>query len=1544
VEHNYDAGGSIMYSDSTLTNYLQESNAIETKSKIIAEWNLNTFENIDVIGNYKNRPIQSNTADTLSNSYIYEDENTLEANRTWYGFTDYDTTIDGGYTDMGGTPVTFSSPDIRQKSLMSLEDCFKRFRPRSGINKLRSSQTTTKYLIPVSGKDTFAKPRYYPAGLNDNFKYWSSYRRKGTEQYGISDTGSPYSIQDAAPFIKYKNKIPTNKIVIKLQTNVSDVDSSSLLASGQTDPFYIGSTTNYKSTPLKWKIQKLDDTNNWITIKDITADQFTSTSGWDGYFQLSYGLTNDEVLVTYKNNFKLLGTLYSTSALPNLQNAYFKGQAYLVKTSDTDIGTLYICKGTTSTTLLSNYAAITPTYGWYISEENITNSQLFVTELSTDTSLPSSAPQYVDSTTQKTVYREFEYINGLRIVVNSMSNKSSIFDLIELSPRLCADITELTSEFSLKKYASDLGISGLPVGQLLASNGTMSIFDYNQIFNSNNKKSLLNIYDSSDSFKFSFVNKNLQLKFYEIISRVKQSDLTYKDYFVPLKTMYADGFPQYDDSNRNMSITLRDFTFYLESQIAPEILLTNASTSYIVGTLLDSIGFSNYTFTRLSSESDAVISYFMIAPNKTIMQVLQDLAIATQTTMFFDELNNFVVMGKNYLVPSNSTDRNVNLTLYGSDSNPKKANIINISSESQDIYNDGKIVYYNKYIQKQTNKTATYGLTDKYQDVEYKKIVFWSIADIVTKKAQSKNEEDPNASSYTLSAVPLSTDLSDSSPRVDDTRTIVDNIINFDDGVWWLQRFQGYFYANGEIIKYDSVEYQVGDNKVWIETADEYSKYYSQLTNGQKMYRTGKVRIYAEPKYESYNPSTNSVDTDTKKNTATRIKIGDVARHGRAQFGTTKTKHNAGTSGLDSEWTTSKTPLVTDWQYLFKKTPSSTVTQNITDLATTLNNKVMSTPKTTIKNFLSIPKYNVKTKSLTYAESVQASALCLNGPTFEQTSNNGPTINYVKKDFSTAYDTYGTRVRILGSAGKSKSFQVPTSSYLAYSTTGVNTSLAPSVINAASGGIGIRTNGYGEGYYYEIAALDYLNTDAVVSTDGATINNLIFYKMEMIKDGFTTTTLSGTFKSDNTVLEANANGTFTLTGNSMTLAVGKLLEIRNSTQAGLYTITSMGSSLSKWKLTKVIPVLKPTILYSNFMNIFVDTGKFTSKVLSVLDGDDSVYDIAIKLNVSSTNWIFSVYINNILLSTVYDNSPIIRNTSNNVLLFTRGSSQMMFENVYAIQTLKEKPTTPSVSTNIFDSSVSNISYSKYALGPIVKQGFLSKLSPSDVPSSNIFYEEFGTIMRECSYLNVKFDKAYPALNSVISPLSASLGGYMVTGYSSTPYRAEFLIFNTTDFALSLGDGKSYATTLNITGVGFTTETAKELTVDSFYNNRSTFSTNSDYTANDYKNKYANIKNNRLTYGPKSFTIDSPYIQNEDTATKLMDYIIKKISKPRKAVAVEIFGMPIIQLGDLVNFSYDTQKTLPNAVTGNNYVVYAIEHQTKQNGPSTILYLSEVLYD
>ena len=1452
-----------MYSNEALTNYLQESSAVEIKSRVLAEWNLNIFENIEAIGNYKNRPIASNTANTLPDVWVPEDFDTVD--KTWYGFTDYDTVIDGGFTNESETPVTFLSSNERQKSLMSLEDCFKKFRPRSGINKLRG-RDAGRYILPVYSGSIFARPRYYPAGKNDNFKYWSSFRTSDNDVFGFSKTGDPYLIQDAAPFVVYKNSIPTNKIVMKIQTNVSKIDNGALIdkeSPTNKDPFFIGSTPNYKSTPLHWKIQKLDSGNNWVDIYSTTSDQFTAEAGWDGYFQLSYGLTNEEVLTTYKENFLLVGTLSSLYGLPNIVGEEFAGQAYLIKESETDIGVLYIHNGGVSETTLDNYTEpLVPEYGWYKSEESVTNSQLFVTELDKLT-----APSY--GTTTKT-YREFEYIHGVRVVVNRMINQRTAFDLIELSPRLAADITDITTGFSLKKYASDLGVSSLPVGQLLVSTGSLSVIDHKQVFNSNNKDSLVNAY-IGDALQFSFVDKNLQLKFYEVISRVKQEDDTYKDYYIPLKTMYADGFPQYDDSNRNLSMNLRDFAFYLESQIAPEIFLTNASTSYIIATLLDSIGFSNYEFRRLPGEQDTVIPNFFISPNKTIMQVLQDLAIATQTAMFFDEMNNLVIMSKRYLVPDSTEERDFDIMLYGSDvlvenaeSLPnkkvasKKANILNISSQSNDIYNDGKITYYNRYIQKKSSELSREGLLDKNKFLSYEQQVLWSINDRQETKTQTKNEENESVSGYALSAMALAKGLSSEPPKVVD-QTIINNEIDFGDNIYWLARPSGYFYANGEIIKYDAIQYMAGSEKVWIANENDYVKNFSKLSLGQRMYPTGILRIYAEPKY-----------------TSDGLFVEDtILKHGRGQFGTTITSHPATEKELDKAWKTVKEPLVTDFQYLFKNTASATSTTYVKNNKSDLVKAKMKPPTTTIKNFLGMPKYNIKTKKYEFRESLQASALSLSGPNFSVKTNNGPSMNYVKKelDNKVAYDTFGARIRLLGTQQEKETDNVQklAGSYP------LNTSKnSKSPVNGESGGIGILTNIDGEGYYYEIVALNYVDSKNFNAANSIDTDTVIFYRLKLTDDG----------------------------------------------------------------------ILKPTVLFSTFQNILVDSGKFASKVKGLQDSiEDSIYDIALKVNkINNKDWRISIYFNGQLLKVVQDKEPITSKISQNISLFTRGSSQVMFNDVYAIKTMTKKPAAieVSASSEIFSGNkTSNLSYSKYSLSPLVSSGFLSSLSPSEVPENSIYYEEFGTVMRECAYLDVKFDKVYPALRSKIPPQVASVSEYLVTGYSSTPYRAEFLVFNTSDFAVGLGDGQDYSTILNIVGIGYTEEVARELTVDGFYNNRSDFSTNSDYSSQTYKNKYTDIKNNRLSYGNKAFTIESPYIQSEETATELMEYIINKVSVPRKAVGVQVFGMPIIQLGDLVKFSYDTNLILPNTVTENNFVVYGIEQDVSETGPSTTLYLSEV---
>lgn len=1541
-----------MYSDISLTNHLQASSSVSTKTKVVVEWNLNSSETIQAVGNYKNRPMSADmSANTAPNTAWNPNENeSTKATNEWFGYTDYDVVVDGGYTDEDLTPVTFRSSKDRQKSLMSLEDCFNRFRPRSGINKLRFFGKGKK-IIPITGfGNIFANPRYYAGSKDDKFKYWSSYRTQDNTEYGISGfyINAPSVIQDAAPFVIYKNLIPTNKIVIKLQTNVSNNNS---LPTVNADPFYSGSTPNYKSTPLIWKVQKYTGTA-WVDIYSTISDEFVGDAAQTGYFQLSYGLTNTEILVDYKNTFLLLGTLSSTDALPLIQEPKQKGQAYLVKSSNTDKGTLYIYNGGTSSTKLNNYLSVVPNYGWYKSEESITNSQMFVTEL--DKTL---APSFTESSVTK--YREFEYIQGLRIVVTTMANTNCTFDLIELSPRLEADITDNVLSFSVKKFASDIGVSNLPAGQLLASTGDISIFDNNEVFNKNNLNSLLNITSS-----ITLINKGLQVRLYEIISNVAKefailsnspqptgttnititannggiaqgdsvvvsgvspsgyngtwtaqagtdstkivlnigsnpgnittigtaikSEPTYRDFYVPIKTMYSDGFPQYNDANREVSMTLRDLTFYFESFLAPEILLRNASVSFIVATLLDSIGFSNYKFLRVPSVSDAVIPYFMVPPDKNIMQVLQDLAIATQTTMFFDEVNNFIIMSKEYLVPQSPSVRNRDILLYGADEGIRKTNILSVNSESNDIYNDGKIVYYNRYIQKAPNDLQTLSLLDKNQTFEYQRSVLWAL-EADEKTLQSKNEEDITQTAYPLTAIPLASTLNDTLPEViagTPNPVITNNIINFGDGVYWMGRFAGYFYSNGEIIKYDAIEYSYGSNDstntVWITSNEEYQYYFSQINKGDKMYKTGRVRIYAEPFYE-----TNGT-----------YKIGPVSKHGRAQFGTTIAKHTVDDGTTAQWWETPQKSLPTQYHQLFKgKDTSSTIIENKTDIA----NKSITT-KTKIKNFLGRQTYSTKSRTTTVTDTIQSSGLLLSGPSFSSDISAMGTIGYVKKVLATniAYDTYGARLRFFGDAKEDPAYVNLNASYPAYDLSsnlkfnnadGTYIS-GPSKIAGKSGGMAIMTNSKGEGYYYELVALDYTNPEVVKTS--TTINTLFFYKLKEV------------------------NG-----------------------------------------------VLVPEILHQEFRNILVDTGKFAGKILKTRE-TDSVYDIGISLSKnSSTSWIFSLYLDNEQIKILEDTSPINSGVSESISLFVRGPSEAMFENMYAMRRfLTQNEMTITVDSNLSesekattayrvgsfpnsvkvfdDTKVSGIYATKYALSPLVQTGFLSKLSVSSIPENEIFYEEFGAIMRECAYFNVKFDKAYPALTSLISPVPASLGGYLVAGYNSTPYRAEFLIFNTTDFVLDLGANKNYLDNVSITGLTFTQETARDLTVDEFLTDKSNYLQKVNYNPVEYKNRYIDIKNNRLLYGTKSFVIDSPYIQTTDLAQNLMDFIINKVSKPRKAVAVETFGMPIIQLGDIVSFSYDTTKTLPNTVSGNNFVVYASEYKRDVKGPSTVLYLSEVI--
>lgn len=1464
-----------MFSDSALQQHLETSSSIKTQSLILAEWNMNVANNIAKIGNYRYRPNDGPLSryQTLANSY-----DPLDSGYFYTNATDADIAIDGGF-DTDDSLLTFTFPKEKEKMLYSLESCFSRFRPRSGINKLRYfANNYTHHTNP----NMMGRPRYYLGHKDDYFKYWSSYRtesdnertqpnaslRRLNVERGIANrvVNGQYFIDDTAPFVVYNKNIPANRLVVKMQTNVGNIDLGPFSRSYGSfqDPFFGNAN---KTTPVRWSVQILKD-GSWVDA--INFNQSSTRSGGlpvigpDGYVEIAYGLI---VPQKYKDIFKHAGEYSSEIFLPKDPE---NGFAYLISNGQ-EVGRYYIWNST-----ISDYEEFEPKYGWFLNEEGSINPTAIVNNLVD----PNSFTSEIDN---KKYYREFDYISGIRIVVETMNKKDSIFDLIEMSPRLLVNLTEKTRGFNIKKSASDLGVSGLPVGQLLASTGQLSIFDYDQAFNENNSLSIIKDY----------LMNNIQVKIYENII-----DVGGVDYYVPIKTLYSDGFPEINSSERSIDLNLRDMFFYFESINAPQILIPDASLSYVLAMIFDSIGFSNYTYKKVANEPEPIIPYFFIGPDTTVAEVLDQLAVSTQTAMFFDEYNNFVCMSKNYMLPS-ETDRGVDVILNGSldykkdglvnnsTTSTSLSNIVDLSSQDNHIYNDGKITYTARYIQKSYGSLKQASLVDIDKTWIYKPVLLWEVAPSLNTK--SINNQISNQSAFVLGAMPLKTDLGAEVPSVSNNR-IINNIIDFGESVYWITRYNGYFYANGEIIRYDAVEYSIpGVDKyiyeqningeisvesetqgaignVWITSVQEYQRYFSKLPFNGKMYPTGRVRIYCEPNYEVVNG-------------ITRLKTGEVVKHGRGQFGTPIVVHPA---GLGSYWTSNDNVrgCSMDSSYLFE-------TKELPDLeigAAGINNQLAT--KTTrngiIKNFLS-SSYNTETdvnKMLSpQAGTIQSSALVMNGPSFSTKENPINFVSYVYKQLDNKFTHFGTRMRVIGNIvnGDSRG-QTPTGSTPYYTIPG-NTPDQSVNIGGASGGISVLINpDTNVGYYFEIAALTEKNLNSYVK-DGD-IANLFFYKI--MKD------------------------------------------------------TSSNDAI-------------PVKLWSGISQIIVDDGRFTGQGRLVSEENPTVYDLAVEYQDIGGTRRFYLYINNKIVATVDDLNPLPAYA--NMAIFTRGSSRIMFENVYSIANNYSQNTTYTLDTpvnSVFGSSEINVneSFRKYALSGAVQATYLSGISPLEPPKYNIYFEEFGTIMREAAYFNIKYDKAYPALYSTISPTFNRIKGYVVSGFLPNAYGAEFLIFNATDSAINLDE--TSGNYLRIQGVTFTQESNNELTVDEFFSKRSDFSNptiNNEVIAFSplkYKKDYQDIKLNRITHGKKEFSLNAPYIQSQDAANDMMSWISSKIMKPRKSVGMKIFAMPTIQLGDIVKINFNSDNVDQAASSDSRFVVYHIEYEKTFDDISMSVFLSEVV--
>ncbi len=1443
-----------MFVSEALKTHLETSATINLQSLVLAEWNMNMPENIERVGNYRYRPLGSNVQNrTVPASFDDLDQG------NYYDDALYSNALVSSGLAQDNTPQQFVSVKEKMKMLYSLEDCFKPFRPRSGINKPLYFPGRH---IANSNQNMYQRPRYYMPSRYDQFKYWTSYRTENGVERGIANkiSGSFYYIDDACPFVVYKENVPANRIVVKMQTNVGSINLGPFNKSTGSVADQLYGDEN-KTTPVNWRIEYLKE-NNWLPAYSFktgdTREDGTPIINSDGYLELHYGLKIPDL---YSNTFLFVDTLSSSTLLPDTS---IEGYAYLVVEDANDVGEFYVWNG-------SSYGQFVPTYGWNLGSETITNQTSFVKDLVSPESFVSEADDVV-------TYRDFEYIRGIRIVVDTMNKFDSTFDLIEISPRLIADVSDFTTNFSINKTLSDLSASSIPVGQLLASTGSITMFDDEQAFNDNNSSSIVSDY----------LRKNIKFVFYEGILNVEGFD-----YYVPIKTLYSEGFPQANVTGGEISVDLRDFYFFFESMPAPRLFMTEVSLSVAICTMLDYIGFTNYTFKRVSGESDPIIPYFFVGPDQNVAEVLNSLAVSTQSAMFFDESNNFIVMSKNYILPED-TDRPTDFVFLGNNNQTKEnvysnsnsgnvPNIIAIASQDKKVYNDGKINYTARYIQRSYGSVKQSSMIDKEKTWIYKPALLWEVSG--TEVTKTVNQVAAKQSSYVLGAIPINSNLPAQAPSVQNG-SVINNKLDLGEGVYWLTRFQGYFYSSGEVIRYDAAEFNItGVGNVFISSNEEYQKYFSTLPFNGKIYPTGIVRIYSEPYYENI-VSANEIVT-------TRLKSGDVFQHGRGQFGTPIVEHYA---GINTYWTDNNyvRGCEMEKEYLFTTLLDEELQPTLpatTTGAAGVNNDLarQTTRNGIIKNFMStnyLTETEVNNLKSTQSGTIQSSALVMNGPSFKTTESPLSFVSYVYKNLNNPYKNFGTRMRIVGKIENNEiRTQTPIGSVTYFEVPSLQANKNPS-IGGGSGGIAVLLNPEtNNGYYFEIVALTENDIDSYIAKDSAgnseiSINNILFYKI----------------KKDSASNDA-------------------------------------------------IPVK----LWGGLTNILVDDGRFTGQYRMTGEENSTVYDLSVEYQDIGSSRRFYLYINNKLVKIIDDTDPLP--IYNNMALFVRGSSRVMFENIYALGDNYSQNTVFSVAeplSSVFgDNEINaNESFRKYAMSGIIQSTYLSGIGSQQPPKYNMYFEEFGTIMRECAYFDVRYDRAYPALYAQLSPTFNRIKGYTVSGFQADSYGAEFLIFNSTDKALSLDD--TTGNYLRIQGVTFTQDTTHELTVDEYFKKRSNLSDPEFvkdrllYSPTIEKQRYNDIKVSRMIYGKNEFSIDSPYIQTQDAAENLMGWIINKTMVPKKSIGIDLFAIPTLQLGDIVTIDYKNSNQLDLVADDETrFVVYNIQYEKNEDGPSMTAYLSEV---
>lgn len=139
-----------------------------------------------------------------------------------------------------------------------------------------------------------------------------------------------------------------------------------------------------------------------------------------------------------------------------------------------------------------------------------------------------------------------------------------------------------------------------------------------------------------------FNKENVSSPYYGLIDMNAEFNLEYiytigsNSYSVQQFKMYAAGSWGNDDAAGTVQVSLEDYSKFLKEIKPRPMMLEKKTSGRIIWQLLDSVGFVDYAFSALDLETETIIPVFWTTGEETVWEVLDSIAKATQTAIYFD--------------------------------------------------------------------------------------------------------------------------------------------------------------------------------------------------------------------------------------------------------------------------------------------------------------------------------------------------------------------------------------------------------------------------------------------------------------------------------------------------------------------------------------------------------------------------------------------------------------------------------------------------------------------------------------------------------------------------------------------------------------------------------------------------------------------------------------------------------------------------------------------------------------------------------------------